>query len=456
LGRLFWKFLLSYWAALLLAVFGVAGAAWLYRLADQSPRVLDSGPLAAWTVASAAATLRYGGAPALRELVEAWGGPGAVPLFAVDDGGRDLLGHSIPPQALARARRIVGTGSPSDGVRSVRLPDGRAYLLFMPFGARRMPSPFLARPPFPLVPLAIGALASLAFGALLALYVARPIRHLREAFAELSLGRFATRVTPRMGRRRDEVADLGRDFDRMAQRVEALVAAQRSLLHDVSHELRSPLARLQVAIGLIRQDPRRLGVSLDRIEQEIGRLDELVGQVLTWSRLSAGVTGGWLGGKAHVDIADLAASIASDAKFEAQASGRDVVFAAEREVFVEAHVELLHRAIENVVRNAVRFTPVGTAVEISVIESPQANECHVTVADRGPGVAVAELEAIFEPFYRSAERQAGGGSGLGLAIARRAVEAHGGRVRARNRLEGGLEIDIQVPLAVDGHDRANG
>ncbi len=453
MGRLFWKFLLAYWAALFLAVLGVAGAAWLYRLADPSPRVLDSGPLAAWTVASAAATLRHGGPAALRDLVQAWGDPGAVPLFVVDDGGRDLFGHSIPPEALARARGTVGATQPLDGVRSVRLADGRTYLLFMSLRGGPMPLPF-RRPPLPVVPLAIGAFASLAFGALLALYVARPIRHLRDAFAELSMGRFATRVTPRMGRRRDEVADLGRDFDRMAQRVEALVAAQRSLLHDVSHELRSPLARLQVAIGLIRQNPERLRASLDRIEREIGRLDDLISQVLTWSRLSAGVAAGWPGVKAPVDMVDLAASVASDAKFEAQTSGRDVVFTAEREVVVEAHAELLRRAIENVVRNAVRFTPVGTAVQIRVTESSQGKECHVSVADRGPGVAEAELEAIFEPFYRSAERQAGTGSGLGLAIARRAVEAHGGRVRARNRVEGGLEIEIHLPLGVDWHDRA--
>jgi two-component system OmpR family sensor kinase len=294
------------------------------------------------------------------------------------------------------------------------------------------------------------------FGGLLAWYVARPIRHLREAFGALSQGRLETRVAPLMGRRRDEVADLGRDFDGMAQQLQSLITAQRSLLHDVSHELRSPLARLQAAVGLARQSPERLESSLERIEREAERLDELVGQLLTLSRLEARVAGDAGERWERIDLVDLVASIADDADFEARASGRRVVFAGEGELPVDARVELLHRAIENVVRNAVKYTGEGTAVEVSVAESPADTTAMVTVSDRGPGVGPEELEAIFQPFYRGGNGPPGPGSGLGLAITRRAVEAHGGRVGARRRAGGGLVIEIRIPRSARPGERSRG
>jgi two-component system OmpR family sensor kinase len=332
--------------------------------------------------------------------------------------------------------------------RRVSQPDGQGWLLFVPLRAAPLWQQFLyAGRPLPARARLTGAIfASLVFGALLAWYFARPIRHLREAFAALSLGRLDTRVAPRMGRRRDEVADLGREFDGMAEQLQTLIAAQQSLLHDVSHELRSPLARLQAAIGLARQNPQKLGSSLERIESEAVRLDELVGHLLTLSRLGTRVSGESLGRSERIDLADLVGSIAEDARFEARASGRDVAFSAEAEVFAEVRVELLHRAVENVVRNAVKHTAAATTVEVDVRKSPSGHEAVVSVADRGPGVAETEMEAIFEPFYRGPEGQPGGGFGLGLAIARRAVEAHGGRVRARNRSDDGLVIEMSLPL----------
>jgi two-component system OmpR family sensor kinase len=411
MGRLFWKFFLSYWAALLVAVFGVSAAAWLYVLAERNPDVsLETGPRASFIVGSAASTLRHGGLPALRELMDDWAHRGTVRLFVTDAAGRDLLGRRVPPEALTRARVLVESEEEPTMVRRVRLPGGDAYLLFVPTATMPPLERFLlgVRPAPPVALFVTGAVVSLAFGALLAWYVARPIRHLRSAFESLSVGRFETRVAPLIGRRRDEVADLGRDFDGMAQQLQALTAAQRSLLHDVSHELRSPLARLQAREG------EQLAHQLERAEQ--------------------------------IDLIDLVASIAADAHFEAQASGRAVAFAGEGDLVAEVRGELLHRAVENVVRNAVQHTAPGTTVEVSATRQASPAELLVTVADRGPGVPEAELERIFEPFYRGAQGQPGRGFGLGLAIARRAVEAHGGRVRAANRPGGGLLIEMSVPL----------
>ena len=162
-----------------------------------------------------------------------------------------------------------------------------------------------------MLPISIGILASLGFSALLAWYLAKPIRHLRGAFDAAAAGKLDTRIGPRMGRRRDEIADLGRDFDRMAHQLQILLGSQRRLLHDVSHELRSPLARLQAAIGLARQQPEKLDASLDRIERESGRLDELVGELLTLSRLEAGMSGA---ADEEVDLVELVAGIADDAR----------------------------------------------------------------------------------------------------------------------------------------------
>lgn len=448
MGRLFWKFFVSYWVALVVAFVGVGTAFWLYRLTEDLDPSLEVGPRATFIVGSASATLRHGGLPALRGLMEEWGRHHDVLLFAVDAEGHELLSRSVPENALEHARRLVEAGDGSEVARRVFLPDGSAWLLFIPGEATPpwLRVLFSGGPPSPLLPLTAGIVASLVFGALLAWYVARPIRHLREAFGALSQGRLETRVAPLIGRRRDEVADLGRHFDRMAHQLQTLMAAQRSLLHDVSHELRSPLARLQAAIGLARQSPQRLESSLQRIENEAERLDELVGQILTLSRLGATVGGELLERPERTDLGDLVGAIVADADFEAQASGRAVVFAGGGDLLADVRVELLHRAVENVVRNAVRHTEAGTTVDVTLTPDPANDAVVVSVADRGAGVAEEELEAIFEPFYRGRAGQPGRGFGLGLAIARRAVEAHGGSVCARNREGGGLVIEMSLPL----------
>jgi two-component system OmpR family sensor kinase len=449
MGRLFWKFFFSYWAALLATVVGVAATAWLYQLAERGPEPLEAGPGTAFVVSTAAATLRHGGLPALRGLMDEWSQKGEVWLYAVDAEGHDLLGRPAPAAAVARARLLVAAQREPERARAVRLPNGDTYLLFVPSRSRPLLHRLLfpSGPPSPMVPLVTGLIASLVFGTLLAWYVARPIRHLRHAFGDLSRGRLETRVAPLMGRRRDEVADLGRDFDWMARQIQGLIGAQRSLLHDLSHELRSPLARLQAAIGLAHQNPQKLDASLDRIEREAERLDELVGQILTLSRLEATLGATALPPADRVDVVGLVSAIADDAHFEAESAGRSVRFAGEGEILADVHTELLHRAVENVVRNAVKYTREGTSVDVEVGRNRAGDGLVVRVCDRGPGVPEDEMESIFEPFFRLADGQPSPGFGLGLAITRRAVEAHGGQVHARNREGGGLEVEIDLPLA---------
>jgi two-component system sensor histidine kinase CpxA len=276
-----------------------------------------------------------------------------------------------------------------------------------------------------------------------------PIVRLRAATRQLAAGDLAARAGAPDVRRRDEVAGLMRDFDGMAERLERLVKAQSRLLNDISHELRSPLARLNVALGLARQRANaESGSMLDRIELEASRLNELIGRILTLARLEDG--------EQHVpampvSLDEVVLSVAEDAEFEAQARHchvRSEISAGSWGVCGEA--SLLHSAIENVVRNAIRYTREGTTVEIHLerAENASGTEAVVSVTDCGSGVPADALEKLFQPFYRLDDDRGRltGGVGLGLAITERAVRFHGGRVAAFNRAEGGLRVEIHLPL----------
>ena len=449
MGRLFWKIFFAFWLTLLAVAALTVGAVALWRGAQaeaqrEAQREAAFGPPAMMATQLAAATLRHGGVEALRAWLREAPRRGAL-VYAVDAQGTDVLGREVPEAALERARELA-----ADGRRAARLveaPDGARYLLFAQapgeprfFRGRRAASPPPPPPAWLLV--LIGAAGSLAVSALLAWYLARPVRSLRWALRAAAEGKLDTRVRPLIKGRRDEIADLGDEFDRMAQQLQKLVAAQRRLLHDVSHELRSPLARLQAAIGLARQDPARLAASLDRIEREAARLDELVGEVLALARVEGGTAAG---AAEPVDLADLVATIAADARFEAEASGRQVALESAERVPVRGRAELLHRAVENVVRNAVKYTAEGSTVEIRL--AAHADRARLTVRDRGPGIPPGDVERIFEPFYRSAASPSPEGFGLGLAIAHAAIAAHGGAIRAENAAGGGLAVTMELPLA---------
>ncbi len=305
------------------------------------------------------------------------------------------------------------------------------------------PPPDHQRSPLPLVPALAALFSSLLCAALLAWYFAKPIRHLRNAFEAAAKGDLDVRIGASMGRRRDELADLGQDFDRMAERLSTLVDGQRRLLHDVSHELRSPLARLLAVIGLVRQQPERLDDMLLRMEREGGRINHLVGELLTLSRLEAGV----INGSEAIDIAELLAGIVDDARFEA--GERPLEQSGDADVCVFGNGELLHRAIENIVRNAVKHTPAGTPISIHSEVDRSDQRLRIVVADRGPGVADSQLEAIFTPFFRGNQPNQvlnnTDSHGLGLAIAQRVILACGGDIRASNRDGGGLQVTISLP-----------
>lgn len=293
----------------------------------------------------------------------------------------------------------------------------------------------------PVLP-AIGTVLSSLLCALgLAWYFAKPIRHLRNAFDAAAEGDLDVRVGESMGGRNDELADLGRDFDHMTERLRALLEGQKNLLHDVSHEMRSPLARLQAAIGLARQQPLRMSDSLGRIEREAERMNLLVAELLTLSRLEAGVVGDF----ENVEMSELLANIVEDACFEGAARHLQISFAMGEAVELRANAELLHRAIENIVRNALRFSPDNGVVRIEA--GLVSGGFRVAVVDQGPGVSSEELASIFSPFFRGGGATSGGGYGLGLAIAKRVITATNGDVSARNGEAGGLVVEVFFRLS---------
>jgi two-component system sensor histidine kinase CpxA len=289
-------------------------------------------------------------------------------------------------------------------------------------------------------------LLALVVGALslwLARYLSAPMGALRRATLRLSAGDLAARVGNPVDRRRDEIGQLARDFDAMADRLENLVGSQRRLLRDVSHELRSPLARLTVALQLARdREGVRAAEALDRIERETGRLDDLIGQLLLLERLEARAPDTE---KVDFDLTDLLNEVVDDASFEASATQRGVEFEADSRCTMRGYPALVRSALDNVLRNAVRHTAGGTTVEVSIDCGEGSAE--VNIRDHGPGVPEEHLETLFEPFSRVADarERSTGGAGLGLAIARRAVEVHGGMVTARNHPDGGLEVVITLP-----------
>jgi signal transduction histidine kinase len=273
-------------------------------------------------------------------------------------------------------------------------------------------------------------------------YLTKPLQQLGDAAARIAEGHLETRVVPSLKARRDEIADLARNFDRMAERIEALVTGQRRLLGDVSHELRSPLSRLIVALSLVKQGPAAESAeNLERIGLEAQRLDTLIGQLLVLTRIDSGVD---RGSSARFDLTNMVQEVANDGDFEARARNRRVSMVQADLCTLNGFEEVMRSAVENVVRNAIRHTAEGTAVDIAVIVEPA--RVRIRVADHGSGVPDSMLTEIFQPFRRIANGNADG-AGLGLAIAARAVNVHRGAIRAMNAPAGGLIVEIDLPLS---------
>ncbi|MBI6922925.1 HAMP domain-containing protein [Pseudomonas monteilii] len=414
--RLFWKLFLAFWLANSLTFLVGAATFMLNDWRGDSPALRS-------LLATELQLLQRYGEQAGRQLLNVSPQPPDVQVGLYDSQGQLLAGKAVQ---VARFEQTL------------RDSEGRALVL------RASVATTVGEPPRPrgMGPLFTGTLMSALFAFLCSLYLTRPLAWLREAMGQVAQGRFDVRVKPRLGKRRDEIVELAEDCDRMAGQLKALVQAQQNLLHDISHELRSPLTRMHAAIGLMRQQPDRLDM-LERVERESRRMDDLIEQLLTLARAQARQGDSDF---ASVDVVELLAQIVEDARFEAGMKQCQVSLHAQGTFLIHGHEELLYRAFENIIRNAVRYTAAGTEVLVQAALAPGGQWLQVSVSDHGPGVEEARLQRIFEPFDRGTDNS-GDGFGLGLAIAQRAIALHGGSITALAADSGGLRVRIELPQA---------
>jgi signal transduction histidine kinase len=455
---LFFRILLFFGLAMIGAAVAsfVVGAITQRRFSDKGPPFLTQA-LGIYAQ-TAADTFAREGAGATSQYLERVAKTASMDAQLFDANGNRVAGETELAGAPGLAARVLQTGSFERlqvgglflNAAPARSASGADYVLVAV--DRAMPN--FPRPGFlrfvlfdstRLVPvLLIGGL--LCFW--LATYISSPLRQLRSVTQELAEGKLTARVSGTLLRRRDEIGYLSRDFNLMADRIESLVDAQRRLLGDISHELRSPLARLGVALGLARRRAgAEAGTALDRIEREGERLNELIGQLLALSRIETGTE---QIDHSDIDLPAVIEQVVEDANFEAQERNRSATLGLCEPCRVTGTTELIRSAIENVVRNALRYTSEGTQAEVSLhCEMTNGNRhAVIRVRDHGVGVPEESISDIFRPFYRVGDDRdrMTGGSGLGLAIAGRSVRLHGGTIRASNANGGGLLVEISLPI----------
>lgn len=369
-------------------------------------------------------------------------------LFFMNPDGTLIAPEEVPDairrKAFQHGEGFFRMGEFALSVQKIISPSGKKYLVVGSVHDR----PLLPRLPSDwkvfLIRFVGFLLASAGVCYLLARHIADPIVRLNRVTMALASGNLAIRVEEELCKRHDEIGQLSRDFNLMALRIQELIRGQERLLRDISHELRSPLARLGVAIELARKKSQMEDDEIwERMEHELGQIDDMITQLLTLSRMEAGQE---MASLVPLDLSKLVQEVAKDADFEAQDRGCSVQAILPESLIIEGNPKLLRRAIENVVRNAIRHTAKGSTVKLFLETSKDRLLLHVQ--DAGPGVPEEELEKIFEPFYRldEARNREGGGVGLGLSIAKRAIAVHRGSIKAFNRDEGGLEVVITLPL----------
>lgn len=455
---LFWRNFLAFWAGM--AAILAIGMALTAAVASYRFHALD-GISAAGLTRDARQIAATEGQPGLeRWLREMDSRFSALNVYLAGADNADILGRAMPRRvqdwvasldraALSDAAAMYPLELPLSwwDPQAILLPDGEdLVLVFLPFDSSRWE--VLGLSP---VAVALGLFALLVTAPLcwaLTRHVTDPVRQLQHAARALAAGNLDSRTPAPLAQRADELGHLARDFDGMAAQLQALVASRERLLRNVAHELRSPLARLSVSLELARRQDDRQGLQMDRIEREAERLDALVAHTLALARLGATAV------PLHpLDLAQLVDEVIEDARFEA--AGRGIAIGWKRPGCVLVHGDemRLGSAIENVVRNAIRHTETGTAVDIAlrICQHEDGLRAEIDVTDSGPGVPPQTLPHLFEPFYRvrEAASKEGSGSGLGLSIALASMKAHGGGMSVENAVPRGLCVRLWLPAIED-------
>lgn len=463
MGKLFWKFFFGFWLCLIAAAVATGTALYLMREKPASSDIAE-GPRAQFMLETIQEVLEGKGPDALHDLLERnrQRTGNAVPVFAVSSEGKEILNREVPDNIQQRINALFSKlEQPEQGILMVTAFDESQWILFIPRNRRahdttaqntgepatpaqeKRKQREALEPPLPPVPgagLFAAFLASLLFAGVLAYTFSRPLNTLKNAFREAGKGRLGVRISGAKGtkKRSDEIGELLSGFDHMAEEIETRIEQQKALLHDVSHELRSPLARLNLAVGLARQNPAQLDNSLSRIETEAERLDNLIGQLLNLSRLDSEQGSGAV--REH-NVLELLLAVVEDAQFEAEQQSKQVKFQSETKHWnLKCDADSLQGAFDNIIRNAIKHTPENTAVKIHCRRS--GNKLSIVIDDQGPGVPPELLPKLFTPFFKHGKHS---GHGLGLAIAKKSIVRVNGNLTARNGESSGLVVTIELP-----------
>lgn len=447
------RIFLSFWLIIIVTVStaGVAGFLYAERMRDAIEN-FEIGD----TLLDASAALDAGGREGLADWVRDNQKSRTIAIFVLDERGHDILDRRVPfglTRAFRRHREhprmhILDDRDPGNLRRSRPHPqlvaaDGSVYTFFVA-PSRASHSVWTTADARWLL-FVIALLVSGIVSYFLATAISGPVRKLRNATVALADGDLDVRVAESVGKRRDEFGMLGRDFDSMAENLQQAATRQTELSRNISHELRSPLARIRVAVELAKQKNGDMP-EFERLDHEAERLDALIGQILSYTKLHTSPDTN----PAPIEIDELIHEVVENVNYECKADGIDgvsVVAQIDASPVTLGHADAMTSAIENIVRNAVHHSPPDSEVKIYLSQDKE--HVLIDVRDSGPGVDEGDLQRLFEPFFRtreSAESKDVRGTGLGLAIAERAVAVNGGTISARNHPDGGLLVRILLPL----------
>lgn len=445
--RLFWKIFLPFWVAQALLL-GLLYLRLHNRLHNENPWwVQPERRLVPSLAELAVGRFENDGQPALRALLDQSSMLHRSNYWLLDGQGRELSGRPLPDDMIGFAQRALrheGIARPDEAVVIVAPVNTQRdnYLLI----AEIIPPPLGERVPGDLLfILKLGTIISALMCLVIAHYLSKPIERLRNATNELARGNLDIRVGATIGKRKDEIADLVRDFDSMAEELRKQIQSERNLLSGVSHELRSPIARMRLALALARSnDPAEREEMLERVEQDTIQLDSILESILTVARLESGQ---YKPKFEVLSVNEILDEVLDDARFEAAATHATVTYTDDAIVTISGDPGLLRSAIENVLRNAIFYSGEGGTIDVRLrVDGGQAV---ITVRDNGTGVPEESLPLLFKPFFRVDDSRvtSTGGMGLGLAIVRNAMTTHGGTVSARNVSPHGLEVELRIPVA---------
>ncbi|ETO93072.1 two-component system sensor histidine kinase CpxA [Legionella oakridgensis] len=448
---LYWKIFFSFWLATILIILTIA---WITSEIAKKSSIPAREQIFMDSYANAAvATFESGHRQALIQWLNKSGLAQHMSLYLLTSQG-EIISAQPPPDIVKKVAKNLEYDRLDEGIfksgnlfvsHEILSTSGIAYRL-----AAVSEKPLAHFVQIPWAGLTIRLLIAIFISGLicylLSVYLTQPLRSLQLAAKSIATGKLNTRVGHFAGHHKDEIAELSDEFDRMAEQLETLVKSKERLLQDISHELRSPLARLQLAIELGRNKTNHLAdEEFKRMELECSRLNTLIGEILEFARLEKSTDAIEY---SQVDLQELLEQITQDANYEFRNTSPRVVKETIEPCTLTADKRLIHRAIENILRNALRYSPPDAPVMISLRTNPQENKVYIEINDHGPGVPEEQLTNIFHPFYRvdTSREKKTGGFGLGLAIAQQAIKLHQGDIQARNRKRGGLSVRISLPI----------